>query len=235
MKTAGRLSLVLVCGAVLLAARLSAAEDNYANGMTEKFCHGLVSIATGWLEVPLQVKKGYDRGVSCVKPCAGSKSLGALLGVGRGVSHTLGRTAWGALELATFWAPNHTTNADLQLLQDSFYPWEEGTLKPFRCPAVKDGAHKLAMRFERGLDDLVGSLLEIPGQIRKADASGNFLPGIPKGLYCTVGRMVNGAGDIVLIALPSPVDNLMVPFDEVKPWDAYDGKYYSNLAPAASK
>jgi putative exosortase-associated protein (TIGR04073 family) len=229
MKTAGRLMLVLACGAVLLAAGVRAAEDHYVNGMVEKFSHGLVNAATGWMELPVQVTRGYDRGVPCVKACAASRSLGAAAGLGRGVSHTLGRTVWGAWEVVTFWAPNHTTNADLLLLQDSFYPWEEGIVEPFRCPTAKDGVQRIGMRLERGLDDVVGSPFEILGQTKKAAAEGSCLPGIPKGLYCMVGRLLSGVGDIAFFALPSPVDNLMVPFDEVKPWDAWDGKYRNNL------
>jgi len=237
MKTAVRLSLVLMVGVAFLAAGLRAAEDNYPAGMTDKFSHGLVSAATGWMELPMQMKKGYVRGVSCFEPCncAASRTLGGLEGVFRGVSHTLGRTAWGAWELATFWAPNPTTNADLLLLQDGFYAWQEGTMKPFLCPAAKDGCDRIGMRLKRGGDDLLGSVFEVPGQIRKADAKGSFLPGIPKGLYYMVGRMLSGVGDIVLIGLPGPVDNLMVPFDEVKPWDAYDGKYNNNITAPAGR
>jgi len=235
MKTLARSCTVLVGGLLLLACGVTAEEDTYAYGMSEKFAHGLVNLATGWMELPIQVKRGYDRGVPAIKAPAGSHSLGTLQGLGRGVSQALGRTGWGAFELVTFWTPNHTTNTDLLLLQDSFYAWDQGTIKPFRCPTMKDGCKRLGMRFERGIDDLVGGFLEVPGQIKKADATGNFWPGIPKGLYYMVGRMCNGAGDMVLVGLPGPVDNLMVPFEEVKAWDAWDGKYYNNIPETASK
>lgn len=229
MKTMTRTSTVLVVGLVLFGWGAAAVEDTYVYGMSEKFVHGLVNLVTGCAELPLQVKRGYDRGVPAIKAPAGSHSLGTLQGFCRGVPHALGRTGWGAWELATFWAPNHTSNADLLLLQDSVYVWEKGTVKPFLCPCFKDGCKRMGMRFERGLDDFVGGFLEVPGQIKKADAVGNFWPGIPQGLYYMLGRMVNGAGDILLIGLPGPVDNLMVPFEEVKPWDAWDGKYYNNV------
>ncbi|NLF16722.1 MAG: exosortase system-associated protein, TIGR04073 family [Lentisphaerae bacterium] len=229
MKIMTRVRAVLAGAACLGVWGAAAVEDNAVYGMSEKFTHGLVNLATGWMELPMQIKKGYDRGVPAVKAPAGSHSLGTLQGLFRGVSQTLGRTGWGAWEMVTFWAPNHTSNADLMLLNDSVYAWEKGTMKPFNCPCTSDGFKRLGKRLERGVDDLFGGVMEVPGQIRKADAVGCPLPGIPKGLYYMLGRVVNGAGDIVLLPLPGPVDNLMVPFEEVKPWDAWDGRYYNNV------
>ena len=235
MKNTVRWLVVVLCGVAVLPWRLAAVEDSYVCGMTEKGAHGLASVVTGWVEFPMQIKKGYDRGVPSVAAPAASRSLSTLAGIGRGVTHTLGRTVWGAWELVTFWAPDHTSNADLLLLQDSAYAWQKGTMQPFACPGWRDGFERLGLRLERGIDDFVGGFLEVPGQIKKADAAGNFWPGIPMGFYCMAARLVDGFGNIVLVGLPGPVDNLMVPFEEVKAWDAWDGKYYNNVAMPASK
>lgn len=229
MKIRHHLLSIVTAGVVLSAVSLRAVEDSYCSGMTEKASRGLVNVATGWFELPMQIKKGYDEGVPCVAAPAGTRSLGALTGVFRGAAHSVGRTVWGAAELATFWAVNPTTNRDVLLLQDGNYVWEEGAKKPFRCPCAADGAKRVGMRFERGLNDTVGCFLEVPGQIKKADKTGAWWPGIPKGLYCMVSRFTTGVTDMALVLLPSPEENLMVPYDEVYPWDAWEERYYSNI------
>ncbi|MBN2449289.1 MAG: hypothetical protein JXR77_02805 [Lentisphaeria bacterium] len=229
MKARDRLLALVVCGSLLAAVASWAEEDNYAAGMTEKASRGLVNVATGWFELPHQVVKGYNKGTPYVKAPAGSRSLGTLQGFGRGIGHAVGRTAWGVVELATFWAVNPTTNRELLFLQDGNYSWDEGARKPFLCPCAEDGAERVGMRLQRGASNTFGFFLEVPGQVRKYDELGCVWQGIPKGLYYAVSRLVNGAPDVALFLLPSPEDNLMVPFEEVWSWDAWEERYYSNV------
>ena len=220
----------LLAGCVLVGAVAAhGVEDSYATGMTEKASRGLVNLVTGVVELPVQIVKGYDDGVSFIDAPAGSRSLGALGGLFRGVSHAVGRTAWGAFDLATFWALNPTDNKGLLLLQDANYVWEKGEKKTMMAPCLQDGCALIGRRFERGMNNAVGSFLEVPGQIRKHNRLGCAAPGLPKGIYYMVSRFCSGVGDLALLFVPGPETNLMVPFAEVWPWDAVEQNYYNNV------
>jgi putative exosortase-associated protein (TIGR04073 family) len=229
MRISGTFAGIVVGSMLLLNTGASAVEDNVVNGMVDKGSRGLVNIVTGWYELPMQIVKGYDRGVECVDAPAGSRSLGMLGGLFRGVTHAVGRTGWGVVELATFWASNPTSNAELMPLLDANYAWQEGTCKPVFCPDVQSGVDRIGLRLERGLVGVLAGVAELPGQIRKANAEDRLWIGLPKGLWYTASRIGQGAGDTVLFLLPSPVDNLGIPFEEVEPWDALYGDYYTNV------
>ena len=76
-----------------------ALEDHLGYGMAEKGTHGLVDVFTGWMEFPIQTYRGYMAGASCVQYPAVKYPLGGLLGMMRGVTHAVGRTAWGVVTL----------------------------------------------------------------------------------------------------------------------------------------
>ncbi|MBT3374920.1 MAG: hypothetical protein HN742_08990 [Lentisphaerae bacterium] len=204
-------------------------EDSVVCGMAEKGAHGLVNMVTGCYEFPMQIYKGYQRGIERIDAPAGSRSLGMLLGVPRGLSHAVGRTAWGCIQFAGFWTRNPTTSRDLRQLFDSEYSWEMGTAKPLFGSNFEEASAGVADRFARGLHNLLGAPLEIPGQIRKADVERRVFVGIPKGLWYGSSRLIYGVADFALFFVPGYEDSMGVPFDEVYGWDALNGNYYTNI------
>jgi putative exosortase-associated protein (TIGR04073 family) len=215
--------------AALFAVTARAVEDCVVTGMAEKGSRGLANLASGWFEIPMQIHKGYNAGIPSIEAPAGSRSLGALQGLFRGVFHAVGRTAWGAVELAGFWTRNPTGNEHLMPLLDGNYAWEQGTKKPFRCPDVDSGINRVGMRFERGIRNVTGAVPEIPGQFLKADGERRVYIGLPKGIWFAGSRIVYGVADAVLFPFAGPENNLGVPFEEVEGWDALAGKYYNNV------
>lgn len=215
-------------GALLFSAPGHAVEDSLVAGMAEKGVHGLVNIATGWFELPMQIYKGYEDGVDSICAPAGSRSVGTLLGVFRGASHALGRTGWGILQLGGFWSRNPTTNEHLLQLLDATYAWEMGSKKTMTDPNIDNGLNRVGMRLERGLRNVFGAPLEIPGQLRKAHRECRLV-GLPKGVWFMCSRIVHGTGDVVFFLLPGPEGNLNVPFEEIEGWDALNGRYYNNV------
>jgi len=188
-----------------------------------------VNMVTGWYEFPMQICKGYQRGVERIEAPAASHSLGMLLGVPRGLSHAVGRTAWGCIQFAGFWTRNPTTSRDLRQLFDSEYSWEMGDLKPMMCPKLEDGIERASERCVRGFGNIAGTLTEIPGQIRKADAEQRVFVGLPKGIWYAGSRAIYGVADFALFLVPGYEQSMGVPFDEVYGWDALGGKYYTNI------
>ncbi len=220
-----------VCALLVLVFALSAsaAEDQVISGMAEKGTHGLVNILTGWFEVPMQVYKGYNKGIAAVEAPAASRSLGTVAGFFRGISHAVGRTGWGLVQLGGFWTSNPTSNEHLMSLLDDEYAWQNGDRKEMYSD-FNNNLNRVGTRFERGVRNLVGSITEFPGQIRKADAEKRVYVGIPKGIWFTGSRFVYGVSDMLLVLVPGPGENLGVPYDEVDGWDALQGDYYSNIS-----
>jgi len=229
MKKQGLLAGLLMGGMLLVGSGAWAIEDSVRCGMAEKGTHGLVDIATGWMEVPMQIYKGYDEGIKQIKAPAASRSVGTLVGAFRGAFHATGRTCWGVMQLAGFWTLNHTDNSHLLQLHDSEYAFEMGQKKRIRCPNVDAGLTRIGERFERGCLNLLGAPAEIPGQIRRSDGERCVYVGLPKGVWFMASRAMYGVGDIGLVAVPSPNADLGVAFDEVQAWDAVCGRYYTNV------
>jgi putative exosortase-associated protein (TIGR04073 family) len=73
---------------------------NYATDVADKLGHGVANIATGWAEVPKNIMIiGQKDGIVA----------GATVGVFTGLVQTLGRTAYGVMDTATFLIPTATT------------------------------------------------------------------------------------------------------------------------------
>jgi len=203
-----------------------ALEDNLGYGMSEKGTHGLVDCFTGWMEFPIQTYRGYMAGASFVQYPALKYPLGGFLGMMRGATHTAGRTTWGLVTLVGFWASNPPDNKDVLFLLDGEYAWDQGTKKTIFDPTFKDGAARFWHRFDRGIEDPIIGLAEIPGQGYKTSREGHdWLLGIPRGLWFSVSRCYNGVFDLVLLPLPGPEMTFGVPYDELYPNDAVQGKF----------
>ncbi len=217
--------------ALLLGAGLRAAqpENNVWYGMAEKGTHGLVNVVTGWWEFPKQIYIGYDEGVASIKAPACSRSLGATLGVVRGLFHAAGRTCWGAVQLVGFWSSNPTDNKAFLPLLDSEYAWQRGVKRTVVVPDIDPSIEKIGNHIERGLRNIVGGPVELPGQIYKSDYERRIYLGLVKAVWFALSRELYGLADVGLCLLPMPENNLGVPFDEVEGWDAISGRYYNNV------
>jgi len=86
------LALLLAAGAPL-----AMADDGYGSQVGSKFARGLANTTTGWIELPKDmINTSKDSNIL----------VGMTWGILKGVLDTVGRTAVGALELATFFVPS---------------------------------------------------------------------------------------------------------------------------------
>lgn len=92
-----RLTFLLGC---LLVVSLLTATPAYSQGTVDKSVRklgrGLVNVATGWVELPMQLSSGMS-GTGGIE--------GFFLGLGKGLVWTVLRTGAGAIETATFLLP----------------------------------------------------------------------------------------------------------------------------------
>jgi putative exosortase-associated protein (TIGR04073 family) len=90
---------LLVVSALTCIAPVAHAGD-YATDAADKLAHGVANIATGWVEVPKNIMIiGQKDGVVA----------GATVGVFTGLVQTVGRTAYGIMDTATFLIPTATS------------------------------------------------------------------------------------------------------------------------------
>ncbi len=93
MKTFVNSSLILAI--LFFSSQVSAAESNF-NRSADKLLYGIANVATGILEVPKNVIL-YSQNNNPV--------YGITAGTLAGIMHTVGRTALGVLDIATFLVP----------------------------------------------------------------------------------------------------------------------------------
>ena len=215
-------ALCLIALVFSLAFTVHAVEDCWAYGAVNKITRGCVNIVTGWTELPLQTYYGYEEGVdygvvNLRENPAASRSLGTIIGLGRGIGHALGRTVWGVVDVVTFWAKAPTDDPDSQLLLDREYVWNERKPVNFSEPTIKAGARKIGYRATRGVDEIFFSLPEIPCQTQLYwEKYGNetFALGILNGVWLAGSRIFNGAADLLFCWLPGYESSLQIPYDE---------------------
>lgn len=210
--------------AVVTVALLSYAGFAYADagelmsGMGHKFFRGIVNTFTGWVELPMQIVKGYERGLDGE---GNNKVVGAVVGIFTGIGHSAGRTLSGMGEVATFWAADPESNEGVGLPLDAEYAWEEGTRYDIFDPNLVDGAVKpVGNKLLRGIGNSLFGFVEFPGQIVKGIKEGAPDLGIIKGLWYWGSRQAEGAWDISTFILPNPEDTKALAYDEKWPWSA---------------
>lgn len=199
-----------------------AASEGYIYGVHENVTHGLANIGSCWMEIPMQIKKGYSEGVPGAQSPEFGRFVGCVQGVYNGLSHGLGRLTWGIVEVAGCWAANPPDNESIQMLLDADYAWEEGNKTRLFTPSAAQGFDQIGNRLERGAKNLLGSPVELIGQPRKAVALDGWLSlpvGVVRGIWATGSRIIYGAGDILLSPVPGPVENYGVAFPDDNPWD----------------
>jgi len=204
------LSLALPCG--------MASAGPIAEGMGQRAVRGAINLVTGIVEVPVQVYKGYDAGLSVIKNQPTSKVVGTILGFFKGLGHFAGREISGATELFGFWAVSPESNKGVGIPFDAEYAWEKGEaysiFKPTLAEGVKPYGRKLVHGFANGLLGIV----ELPGQTMKGASEGNVVKGLGKGFWFWWSRMVYGMGNIYGCLTPNPVDNPGYHWTGEYPW-----------------
>ncbi|MDX8404408.1 MAG: exosortase system-associated protein, TIGR04073 family [Mariprofundaceae bacterium] len=83
--------------------------DDYGSQAGDKFSRGLANAATGWVEVPKNIANESNKS---------NVLVGLTVGSVKGVAHTVGRTAVGAVELGTFFIPS-------EQVVHAKYVWQE--------------------------------------------------------------------------------------------------------------
>ena len=193
-----------------------AATDDILAGMGKKFFRGLVNVLTGWVELPMQTIKGYNS-----EMYGDNKIVGVGAGFLRGIGCTIGRTAWGVVELAGFWTANPEDNSGMGIPLDAEYAWQEG--EPHDCfdPDFHEATLRpMGKKLLRGVGNGLFGFAELPGQIGKGFQNKAWDLGIIKGLWFWYSREVYGIADVATAIFPTPEDNPGYRFDQEYPWDA---------------
>ncbi|MFC1577339.1 exosortase system-associated protein, TIGR04073 family [Candidatus Omnitrophota bacterium] len=215
-----RAMVCLLVIAMLLAAGTAHADykrEEYLNGVGRKLWRGVVNTCTGWIELPNQILKGYERGFIKKE----YKIVGAFVGIFTGVTHTVGRTLSGVSDLAGFWAADPPNNRGVGIHLDGEYAWYEGTPHSMFDPNFEQATlWPIGRKISRGVGNSVFGFLELPGQIIKGTKESAPDLGIVKGLWYWYSRQVDGAYDICTFLLPNPSDTKGLDFDEKWPWSA---------------
>ncbi len=197
------------------------AEDSYVIKSVDKAKQGFTNILTGWLEVPYQVVKGYKGGWGEKEK---NKALGGFFGIFRGIFHSVGRTASGVYEVATFPLPNPKNNEGIGIPLDSKNVWEEGT----QYSILNNGSQPIGRKLQNGVINAVFGIFDFPGQIGKGFSQDKPVKGIAKAIVFPLGRIAFGVYETVTFFLPGDVDNYGYPLSEKYPWDSFDKKNWDN-------
>lgn len=116
--------LLAACSKILIAA-----DKTVLNGMADKAAHGFVNLGYGWMELPTQIAKGYDRGIYFKEDSpAIARTIGIFWGAGRGLGFSIGRMYLGAYQLFGFWSANPDDNYGIGIPFDGEYPLDSGLL-----------------------------------------------------------------------------------------------------------
>jgi len=193
--------------------------DGIVNGMGQRIVRGAVNLVTGIVEVPAQIIKGFNNGCPHIENELGSKTVGTVVGIFRGVSHAGGRMSWGALELLGFWAASPASNIGVGIPLDAEHAWEEGTQYDLFDPSFGEAAvTPVSKKLVDGVVNGVFGVAEFPGQILLGADEGNALYGVVKGLWYWASREAYGITNIYSCLVPNPEDNLGAHLPDDRPW-----------------
>jgi len=212
------LVIVLFLAVTLIPAAHAANTEEFVGGMGKRFIRGVVNTLTGWVEIPVQIAKGYNTGYG---GDPAKKSIGAIAGIFNGTWQALGRTFSGFRDMAGFWTADHKNNDGVGIPLDAEYAWEDGTPYSLSTPDFAEATVKpMGNKLIRGVSDLLGGVVELPGQITKGIRIHAPDAGVGKGIWYFASRTLDGAYDAGTFLLPNPKDTTALAFDEKYPWDA---------------
>jgi len=212
----GLLAAAMVCGVWVPLS--DAATTNVPQGMAAKATRGVIDLFTGIVELPMQTIKGYKHGVKPIKNTAGSKTVGTILGIFRGIGHAAGRTGWGAMELVGFWSANPEDNEGVGIPLDAQYAWEEGVQYDLFSPSLGEGVKPIGRKLGHGLGNTLLGIAELPGQVIKGSHQGRLGSGIVRGFWFWLSREIYGIGSLYTGLAPNHPDNPGYAFDGEWPW-----------------
>jgi len=195
-----------------------ASSEELLEGMGKKAVRGAVNIISSPIEFPYQIIKGFKNGFEPIENEAGSKVVGTVLGIFRGISHAGGRLGWGFLELAGFWTANPEDNEGVGVPLDAEYSWEEGVQYSIFEPSFEEGVKPIGRKLVRGIGNGFFGIIEVPGQTLRGASEGNVVKGVVRGFWYWMSRGAYGLGDIVTVLAPNPPDNPGVAFNGEWPW-----------------
>jgi putative exosortase-associated protein (TIGR04073 family) len=209
---------------LLLTAPAAFAEEDLGVGMAERAIRGASNAFTGIVEIPMQIGKGVVHGVGFIENEAGSRTVGGVLGLFRGISHCAGRTTYGLLEFCSFWAAAPQTNKGVGVPLDSATAWQGGRRYSLFDPTFQEGIVPVPKKLIRGIGNAVFGIVELPGQTVIGFEQGETFGGVVRGVWFTISRWIYGAYDTPTFLLPNPVDSRGVTFNQEWPWGAFDRK-----------
>jgi len=218
-----RISLIILCAALLatpISASAEQGEKSAVSGMGERVIRGTTNLVTGFAELGMQPYKGYKNGVSFISNRPASATVGTVLGVFRGITHTAGRTTSGAIELLGFWMAFPENDVPTGEPLDALYPWQDGTQYSFLEPNLVEGVTPVGRKLARGLTNTFGGWIDFPGQIAKGITQRNTVPSFFRGIWFAVSRTVHGATETATFLLPAPADTLRPHLDEKWGWSS---------------
>jgi putative exosortase-associated protein (TIGR04073 family) len=204
-----------------------AANESIFTGMVDKAVNGSINLLTGWIELPMQVYKGFDKGLDQIKREGPSKVVGGICGLFRGAIHGFGRTVWGAFELASFWAANPPDNQGVGVPLDAKYSWEMGQQYCIDKPNLPEGCKPIGTKFVNGLTDTLLGIVEVPAQISKSannEDGSNVFVGFLRGMWYWISREVNGVANIASFLVPNPTENMGYAYNSKWPWTKTEKK-----------
>ncbi len=190
-------------------------------GMAQKAFRGIVNLTTGFVEFPAQIYKGFEAGCPKAENELCSKGVGTVLGIFRGVSHSVGRTVWGAVDLASFWAASPEENPGLPL--DAEYAWERGERHSLFDPSFTEGAiNPVGSKLIQGLANGIFGIAELPGQTLQGIDNGDPIIGFGKGIWHWFSREAYGIAGVLSCIVPNPSDNPGASLDGEYPWSTLE-------------
>ncbi|MBP7216445.1 MAG: hypothetical protein KBA46_04085 [Candidatus Omnitrophica bacterium] len=213
-----RVALVALVVLALAVTSGYAATDQILEGMGQKAVRGVVNIVTSPLEVPMQILKGYDKGLDFIGNEPASRGVGAVLGIFRGIGHAAGRLAWGGLELVGFWTANPADNVGVGIPFDAEYAWQEGQQYSIFKPDFEEGIKPVTNKLAHGVADALLGIAEVPSQVKLGKDEGNAAKGFVRGLWFWASREVYGFGNVLTCIVPNPTDNPGYSFNTPWPW-----------------
>ncbi len=211
---------------VCLLATISAhaSSKNVFEGMGKKGVRGAINMVTGVVEIPMQVYKGYHFGFKPIENDFGSKTVGAVLGIFRGLGHAAGRMSWGVLELVGFWSANAVDNKGVGVPLDAQLAWEMGEQYSIFEPSLEEGVKPIGQKLVLGLANSFLGILEVPGQVKQGVDQGNVFIGAGRGLWFWWSREIYGFESLATFLVPNPEDNPGYAYDGQWPWSVLNGQ-----------
>jgi len=223
-----RIMVALLLAVFAISTCAYAASENIGTGMVDKAVNGGINLLTGWIELPMQVYKGYDKGLKDLNREGPSKVVGGIVGIFRGLIHGAGRTIWGAYELVTFWAANPPDNQGVGVPLDAKYSWEMGEQYCIDKPTLPEGCKPIGTKLINGVTDTLLGIVEVPAQITKSvndsDKYSNVFVGTLRGIWYWFSREVNGVANLGSFILPNPAETMGYAYNSKWPWTKTETK-----------